>query len=69
MSNDLIMLVTFTRIFLMNKVEQIDTDCLPGNKTLIRALGGSMRELQEYRKKYGGSLHGAGNILIGKAYI
>jgi len=26
-----------------------------------------MKELQEYRKKYGGYLHGAGNIHIAKA--
>ena len=42
--------------------------CLPGNETLIRAYGGSMEELQEYRKKYSGCLHGAGNSIIAKAY-
>ena len=42
--------------------------CLPGNEMLIRASGGSMEELQEYRKKYSGCLHGAGNILIAKGY-
>ena len=61
----------------MNKITQVismltgkssPVRCLPGNEMLIRASGGSMKELQEYRKKYSGCLHGAGNILIAKAY-
>ena len=60
----------------MNKITQVismltdkclPVKCLPGNEMIIRASGGSMKELQEYRKKYGGYLHGAGNIHIGKA--
>ena len=56
----------------MNKITQVFSiftgKCLPGNEILIRTYGGSMEELQEYRKKYGGLIHGAGNSLIAKAY-
>ena len=61
----------------MNKITQViamftdkrsPVKCLPGNEVLIRASGGSMKELQEYRKKYSGCLHGAGNSIIAKAY-
>tara|TARA_Y100000287_G_scaffold15724_1_gene11128 strand:- start:585 stop:743 length:159 start_codon:yes stop_codon:yes gene_type:complete len=50
----------------MTRNQHIDTDFLPGNKMIIRASGFSLKELQEYRKKHGGSLHGAGNIHIAK---